>query len=435
MADDPTAKKGKGPGSEYDDIKSIIHRYLISKTDFLKIKDSLNDDQLRMFVDKTIVRLTQEADFKITFEERAKLVRELTSSIISLGPIRPIMEDKDISEIMINGPKQIFIQKAGRITLTDITFEDNTHLMHFIQKLIASAGTSRRVDESQPYTDFSLPDGSRVNVIIPPCTLQGPVVTIRKFSHDITTIEHLIELGTISQQMVLFLIAAVRARLNIVFCGATGSGKTTLLNVLSKHIPEDERIVTIEDTSELRLFQEHVVNLQAKAPNIEGKGQVTIRDLFLNSLRMRPDRIILGEVRSDEVLDMVQSISSGHSGMLAIVHADSPEECFNRMITMMLMSGIRLSGDQIRRQIATSIDVIVYIELYLDGVRRVANITDLRFDRKTDVVTLQDIFTFRQTKMDEQGSIKGDWMMNHAIPSFQHKFDKRNVKLPPEFFA
>ncbi|NTV29446.1 MAG: CpaF family protein [Candidatus Omnitrophica bacterium] len=434
MVEDVGLKK-KGGGSEYEDIKSIIHRYLIAKTDFLKIKDSLNDDQLRMFVDKAIVRLSQETDLKITFEERAKLVRELTSAIISLGPIRPLMEDKDISEIMINGPRQIYIQKAGRITLTDLAFEDNTHLMHFIQKIIAASGTSRRVDESQPYTDFSLPDGSRVNVIIPPCTLSGPVVTIRKFSHEITTIDHLVELGTMSQQIVLFLIAAVKARLNIVFCGATGSGKTTLLNVLSKHIPEEERIITIEDTSELRLFQEHVVNLQAKAPNIEGKGQVTIRDLFLNSLRMRPDRIIVGEIRSDEVLDLVQSISSGHSGMLAIVHADSPEECFNRMITMMLMSGIRLSGDQIRRQIATSIDLIVYIELYVDGIRRVANVTDLRFDRKTDIVTLQDIFTFKQTRLDEHGKVHGDWVMNHEVPSFQHKFDKRNIKLPPEFFA
>jgi pilus assembly protein CpaF len=345
------------------------------------------------------------------------------------------MEDKDITEVMINGPKQIYIQKFGKITLTDIKFEDSQQLMNFVQKIIAASGTSRRVDESQPYTDFSMADGSRVNVIIPPCVLLGPVVTIRKFSREITTIDHLAELGTLNKQIALFLVAAVKAKLNIVFCGATGSGKTTLLNVISRHISEDERIVTIEDTSELRLYQEHVVNLQAKAPNIEGKGQVTIRDLFVNSLRMRPDRIIVGEVRGEEILDMIQSISSGHSGTLGIVHADSPEECFNRMITMMLMSGIRLSGDQIRRQIATSVDLLVYIELFLDGIRRIVNVTDLRFDKKADTVTLQDVFTFKQHRMDADGKVHGDWVMNHSLPSFHEKFSKRNIKLPSEFFA
>jgi len=223
--------------------------------------------------------------------------------------------------------------------------------------------------------------------------------------------------------------------LNIVFCGSTGSGKTTLLNVLSSHIPGHERIITIEDTSELRLMQDHVVSLQAKAANMEGKGEVTIRDLFVNSLRMRPDRIIIGEVRGHEILDLVQSIASGHSGALAIVHADSPEECFNRMITMMLMSGIRLSGDQIQRQLATSVDLIVYVELYMDGIRRIANITDLRCDKETGQSSLADIFTFKQQRIDAQGKVVGDWVQNKQKPSFYDKFVKRNIQLPDGFFV
>lgn len=419
--------------SDYEDIKAGLHRHLISKTDFLKVKDTLNDDQLRMYVDRAITALSQENQIQIVFEDRARLIREISSSVISLGPIRPLLEDKDVTEIMINGYKQVYAQKSGKMHHTDIRFDDGNHLMHTIQKILAASGTTRRVDESSPYVDFSLPDGSRVNILLPPCSLVGPVVTIRKFSRDITTVENLVDIGTLSKPMAMFLIAAVKAKLNIVFCGATGSGKTTILNVLSRHIPEEERIITIEDTAELRLLQEHVVALQSKVSNIEGKGAVTIRDLFVNSLRMRPDRIIVGEVRGEEILDMIQSISSGHSGTLAIVHADSPEECFNRMITMMLMSGIRLSGDQIRRQLATSIDLIVYSELFMDGTRRVVNMTDLRFDKETDKVSLEDIFTYKQEKIDEAGKVHGQWVMNRKLPSFASKFSKRNIKFPPEF--
>jgi pilus assembly protein CpaF len=421
--------------NDYDDFKNRLHHYLITKTDFIKSKDKMSDDQLRMYVDKAVVTLCQETELELTFEDRSRLVREITSSVMHLGPIRAYIEDKDVTEIMINGPKLVYIQKEGKITLTETVFDDQAHLMHTLQKIILASGTSRRVDESSPYVDFSMPDGSRINIILPPCSLIGPVATIRKFSRDITTTENLIELGTLTKTMAAFLAAAIKAKLNIVFCGSTGSGKTTLLNVLSRHIPEEERIVTIEDTSELRLLQEHVVSLQAKASNIEGKGAVSIRDLFINSLRMRPDRIIVGEVRGEEILDLIQSISSGHSGTLAIVHADSPEECFNRMITMMLMSGIRLSGDQIRRQIATSIDLIVYCELFLDGVRRIVNITDLRFDRELDKVSLEDVFTFKQERIEENGKVIGNWVMSRRLPSFAPKFTKRNVKLPLDIMA
>ena len=417
------------PANQSDEIKANIHHYLISKTNFLNVKDTMNEDQLRMFVDSAITNMCQEKQVTITIDDRMGIIREIVSGIVSLGVLRPLVEDQSISEIMVNGHKSVYIQKSGKIEKTDVHFPDNPTLMHTIQKILAASSSSRRVDESSPYVDFSMADGSRVNVILPPCSMQGPIMTIRKFSRELSTIDDMIERRTLNKQMAAFLTAAIKAKLNIVFCGSTGSGKTTLLNVLSRHIPEHERIITIEDTSELRLMQEHVVSLQAKAANIEGKGEVTIRDLFVNSLRMRPDRIIIGEVRGEEILDLVQSIASGHAGALAIIHADSPQECFNRMVTMMLMSGIRLSGEQIQHQIATSIDLIVYVELFLDGVRRVSNITDLRFQKDTGSISLEDIFTFKQERIDEQGQVVGDWVMTKKEPSCYHKFVKRNIPL------
>ncbi|MDE1921383.1 MAG: CpaF family protein [Candidatus Omnitrophica bacterium] len=419
---------------EHDEIKARIHHYLVSKTNFLEVKDNMQGDEMRAFVNTAIDNLCQDAKLIITKEERLAIVRELASSIVSVGPLRPFIEDPAVTEIMVNGHKSVYIQRAGKIEKTAVKFPDNTNLMHTIQKILAASGTSRRVDESSPYVDFSMADGSRVNVILPPCSLLGPILTVRKFSRELATIDDLIQHNTLNKQMAVFLTAAIKAKLNIVFCGSTGCGKTTMLNVLSSHIPGHERIITIEDTSELRLMQEHVVSLQAKPANMEGKGEVTIRDLFVNSLRMRPDRIIIGEVRGQEILDLVQSISSGHSGSLAIVHADSPQECFNRMVTMMLMSGIRLNGQEIQKQLATSVDLLVYLELYMDGVRRVANITDLWFDKATGTSTLNDIFTYKQEKIDEQGRVIGSWTQNKQKPSFYDKFVKRNVQLPQEFF-
>ncbi len=420
---------------EHDEIKARIHHYLISRTNFLQVKDKMSEDHLRVFVDSAIVELCKEVKLELTFDERAALIRELVSAVISLGPIRPLMEDPTITEIMVNGPKQVYIQRNGKIELSSVQFRNNDDLMHTVQKILTLATTSRRVDESSPYVDFSLPDGARVNVLLPPCALIGPVVTIRKYLRELATVEDLIQKQTLNKQMAALLVAAIKAKLNVVFCGATGCGKTTLLNVLSRHIPDHERIITIEDTAELRLMQKHVVSLQAKPSNIEGKGAVSIRDLFVNALRMRPDRVIIGEVRGDEILDMVQSISSGHAGSLAIIHADSPKECFNRMITMMLMSGIRLSGEQIQEQLANSIDLIVYSELYVDGVRRITNITDLVSAKEGGKFDLVDIFTFKQEKIDTNGSVIGDWITNKRKPSCYHKFVKYNTPLPEDLFV
>lgn len=418
---------------EYGDLKQIVHQFLMKKTDFLKVKDKMNDDQLRVFVDQAITNMCKEQQIAIPTSMRITLIRELVSAVVSLGPIRPLLEDKTITEIMINGYNAVYVQRDGKLMMTDVKFESNEQLLHSIQKILASSGSNRRVDESSPYVDFSLTEGSRVNVLLPPCSLVGPVVTIRKFA-DINTIDSLLSRGMLSKKMATMLIASMKAKLNIVFCGATGTGKTTTLNVLSRHLPEHERIITIEDTPELRLMQKHVVSLQSKPANIEGKGAITIRDLFINSLRMRPDRIIIGEVRGAEMLDMIESISSGHSGSLAIVHAESPEDCFSRMVTMMLMTGIQLSTDVIRKQVVRAIDLIVHIELFPDGVRRITHISDTTLDEKTGDAKLEHIFDFVQDKMDDDGKVTGHWVMSGKKPSFYGKFVKRNVTLPEGFF-
>ena len=417
-----------------EDIREIVHRYLIKETEFLKVKDTMNEDQLRMFVNEAIDDLCGYKNIEITMEDRVSLIRALVSAVVSLGPLRQLMEDKSVTEIMVNGHDKIYVQRQGKITLTDVKFNDTKHLNHTVQKILSASETNKRVDESSPYVDFSLSDGSRVNVILPPCSVVGPVMTIRKFKDDIVTMDHLIDLQMLNKDISTFLSAAMEAKCNVIFCGSTGSGKTTALNVLSRHIPEDERIITIEDTPELRLRQEHVVPLCSKPANIEGKGEISLRELFVNSLRMRPDRIIIGEIRGEELLDLIQSISSGHSGSLAIVHAESPEDCFNRMVTMMLMTGIRLSTEEIRKQIARAIDIIVHVELFMDGKRRVTAISDIRYDEEKDKVSHHNIFEYKQTGVAEGGQFVGEWVKDKKAPSFYDKFEKRLVKLPDGFF-
>lgn len=417
-----------------EQTKELVHHHLIQETDFLKKKDSMNEDELRAYVDRAITQVCQRHHIHLSVETRIALLRELVSAVVSLGPLREFMEDDTVTEIMVNGPDKVYVQRKGKIFKTRVRFESMQHLMHTVQKLLLASGTNRRVDESNPYADFSLPDGSRVNVILPPCSLIGPVITIRKFLQSIETVDHLVDLGMLNKPMAMLLTTAMQAKLNVVFCGATGTGKTTTLNVMSRHIPEDERIVTIEDTPELRLRQEHVVPLITKPANIEGKGEITIRHLFINSLRMRPDRVILGEVRSGEMLDLIQSISSGHTGSLAIVHADSPQDCFNRMITMMLMTGIPLRVEEIQKQVCRAIDLIVHIELFPDGVRRITHITEPVFDDRDNQVHLFDLFVFEQEGLDADGRIKGDWKQNPYQPRFLWKYRKRYVSLPEGFF-
>ncbi len=417
-----------------DELRDKVNRYLMNQTDFLKVKDRMTEDQMRHFIDSEIANLCNDQNLRIDPEQRGKIIRELVSAVVSLGPLRPIMEDETITEVMINGAHDIYIQRHGRIIKTDVQFNDNQHLLHTIQKILAGSGSNKRVDESSPYVDFTMTDGSRVNIILPPCSSIGPVMTIRKFRDDIASVEHLLELGEIDEKIATLLIAAMKGKLNVIFCGATGSGKTTLLNVFSQHIPSHERIITIEDTPELRLLQEHVVTLSTKPPNIEGRGEITMRELFVNCLRMRPDRIIIGEVRGGEMLDMIQSISSGHSGSLGIVHAETPLDCFDRMVTMMLMTGLQLSTPEIRRQVARSVDIIVHVELYMDGKRRVSYVTDIIHNDQTGEQQYNHMFEFNETGMTDEGVIEGHWKRDARLPSFHEKFTKRRVELPEGFF-
>ncbi|VAX35055.1 Type II/IV secretion system ATP hydrolase TadA/VirB11/CpaF, TadA subfamily [hydrothermal vent metagenome] len=417
------------------ELREKVNRFLINETDFFQVKDTMTEDQLRNFVNQSITDVCEQDNVHLEPEQRPTLIREIIGAVISMGPLRPLMEDSSITEIMVNGAKQVYIQRNGRIELTKITFEDTRKLTHTVQRILSGSGSNKRADESSPYVDFSLADGSRVNVILPPCSMIGPVMTIRKFKDDIGSVENLLELGMLDERIAALLIAAMQAKLNVIFCGSTGAGKTTMLNVFSRHIPEEERIITIEDTPELRLLQKHVVSLASKPANIEGKGEISMRELFINSLRMRPDRIIIGEVRGEELLDLIESISSGHSGSLAIVHAETPEDCFNRMVTMMLMTGIRLSTEEIQKQIVKAVDLVVHAELFMDGKRRVTAVTDFCYDNETDKVVLRDIFAFQQKSVTEQGNIIGEWVLDKKEPSFLEKFKKRRVELPEGFFT
>lgn len=416
------------------DLRDKVNRYLINSTEFLKVKDQMTEDQLRNFVNRAIDDMVNEEDLEISMTERGALIKSLVSAVLSLGPLRPLMEDPTVTEVMVNGHDTVYIQRHGRLFKTDIKFDSNQELAHTVQKILQTSESNKRCDESSPYVDFSLRDGSRVNAILPPCSTMGPVVTIRKFKEDITSVEHLLSIKELNQDMATLLIAAMEAKFNVIFCGATGAGKTTCMNCFSTYIPEHERIITIEDTPELALRQEHVVSLQSKPPNIEGKGEITMADLFTNSLRMRPDRIIIGEIRGREMLDLIQSISSGHSGSLAIVHAESPEDCFSRMVTMMLMTGIRLSNEEIQKQVARAIDLIVHVELYNDGIRRISNVTDVIWDDEKQKVFLKDIFYFKQTGRMIDKVLEGDWIHDKKRPSFMAKLAKRRVDLPKGFF-
>jgi pilus assembly protein CpaF len=345
--------------------------------------------------------------------------------------MEPLLRDETITEVMVNGPQQVYIEREGRLELTNVTFQNDEHVMKIIQRIIAPIG--RRVDESSPMVDARLADGSRVNAIIPPLSLVGPVITIRKFSATPFTVEDLIRFGTSTAEMFEFLEACVKARLNIFVSGGTGSGKTTMLNILSSFIPDDERIVTIEDAAELQLRQEHVVTLEARPSNIEGKGAVPIRELVRNSLRMRPDRIVVGECRSAEALDMLQAMNTGHDGSMSTGHANTPRDMLSRLETMVLMAGMDLPLRAIREQIASAVDLIVHQNRLKDGSRKITNITEVQ-GMEGDVIVMQDIFVFEQTGVVE-GRIQGKLKPTGIRPKFVEKFEVAGIHLPPNVFG
>jgi pilus assembly protein CpaF len=393
--------------------------------------DLSNQVEVRRQIEELFGKVADEEGLALTRAERVRMLEQITDEILGLGPLEPLLRDETITEVMVNGPQQVYIEREGRLEMTNVTFQNDEHVMKIIQRIIAPIG--RRIDESSPMVDARLADGSRVNAIIPPLSLVGPVLTIRKFAATPFTVEDLIRFGTATPDMFEFLEACVKARLNIFVSGGTGSGKTTMLNILSSFIPDDERIVTIEDAAELQLRQEHVVTLEARPSNIEGKGAIPIRELVRNALRMRPDRIVVGECRSAEALDMLQAMNTGHDGSMSTGHANTPRDMLSRLETMVLMAGMDLPLKAIREQIASAVDLIVHQNRLKDGTRKIVNITEVQ-GMEGDVIVMQDIFVFEQTAVVE-GKIEGRLRPTGIRPKFVEKFEVAGIHLPPNVFG
>ncbi|MBN1261033.1 MAG: CpaF family protein [Anaerolineae bacterium] len=393
--------------------------------------DISRTDEVRQTIRQMYEAILQEESIVLSRVERERLFEQIVAEILGLGPLEPLLADETITEIMVNGPKSVYVERRGKIEKAGIVFESSDHLMRIIERIVAPLG--RRIDESSPRVDARLKDGSRVNAIIPPISLVGPVLTIRKFFKKPLTIEDLIRFGSVTEEIVEFMRASVIARLNIIISGGTGTGKTTFLNVLSSFIPGDERILTIENAAELQLRQEHVVTLESRPPNIEGKGEITIRDLVVNALRMRPDRIIVGECRKGEALDMLQAMNTGHEGSMTTIHANNSREGLSRLETMVLMSGMELPHRAIREQIAAAIDLIIQLERMRDGSRRVVAVTEIQ-GMEGDVITTADIFKFEQVGY-EDGKVIGRLRPTGIRPKFIDRIEQAGIHLPPAIFG
>jgi len=417
---------------QIDQIKRSIHMRLITELSDIIFKKKLSDAELRLRVRKYAQQFLEEENTPLSHEEKNTIINALIDDIVGYGPVQEFLADDEVTEIMVNGPYSIYIEKFGKIYLTNKSFLDEAHLLRTIDKIVSPIG--RRIDEASPYVDARLPDGSRVNAVISPIALTGPYLTIRKFAREPFTIEDFVEMGTCSQKVADFLKACVIGRLNIIASGGTGTGKTTTLNILGSFIPNEERIITIEDAAELQLPQKHVLRLEYRPPNIEGKGEISIRDLVRNSLRMRPDRIIVGEVRGGEALDMLQAMNTGHDGSLSTVHANSPRDVLSRLETMVLMAGMELPIRAIREQVSSAIDLIVHMNRLKDGTRRFVQITEVQ-NMEGDIITLQDLFLFDFSMgIGSDGRFKGRIKSNGLKPRFLDKLFKSGIEIPNEIF-
>jgi pilus assembly protein CpaF len=413
----------------YVDLKSRIQNKLLAELE--PTLDLSRTEELRAMIEEKFDAVLAEDHIVLSRLERQRLFEQIVAEILGYGPLEPLLRDDTITEIMVNGPKKVYIERNGKIERTNVVFEDDEHLMRIIERIVAPLG--RRVDESMPYVDARLPDGSRVNIVIPPISLIGPVVTIRKFYRTPLTVEDLIRLGSATPEVMEFLKACVQARINIVVSGGTGSGKTTLLNILSGFIPEGERIITIENAAELQLRQEHVVTLETRPPNIEGKGEITMRDLVINALRMRPDRIIVGECRGGEAFDMLQAMNTGHEGSMTTIHANSPRDALARLENMVLMAGTDLPHRAIREQIAMAIDLIVQTARMRDGSRRIVSVTEIQ-GLEGEVITTTELFKFEHYGM-EGGKIVGRLVPTGIRPRFIDRLEEAGIRLPPSIFG
>ena len=411
------------------DLKTRVQQRLIAELD--PKLDLTKTDEVRRNVEDIFSQILEVENIVLSRVERARLFEAVAAEILGFGPLEPLLKDNSIGEIMVNGPKMVYIERHGRLEKTNVTFQNDEHVMRVIDRIVAPLG--RRIDESSPYVDARLPDGSRVNAVIPPLAIKGPTITIRKFSKDPFQVEDLIRFGTFTPEMAVFIKACVEARLNLVVSGGTGSGKTTTLNVLSGFIPDDERIITVENAAELQLRQDHVVTLESRPANIEGRGEVSIRDLVINCLRMRPDRIVVGEVRGGEALDMLQAMNTGHDGSLTTAHANSPRDCLARLETMVLMAGMELPVKAIREQVSAAVDVIVQQERLKDGSRKITSVTEVQ-GMEGDIIVMQEIFVFEQTGV-EGGKIVGRMKPTGVRPKFIEKFEASNIYLPPNIFG
>ncbi len=410
------------------DLEAKLHKYLIEE---LERYPDIESEAMIPLIRRLSEPFFDKEGERMSFEVKTQLLNSVIHELTGLGPITELLDDPTITEVMVNGPYQVYVEKDGKLLLTDCIFRDNNHVQQVIDKIVSPIG--RRIDESSPYVDARLADGSRVNAIIPPLALNGPTITIRKFSKTPFTIQKLIEFGTLDAKMAMFLEACVKGRLNIFISGGTGSGKTSTLNVLSSFIPRDERIVTIEDAAELKLSQEHVISLEVRPPNIEGQGEVSVRDLVRNSLRMRPDRIIIGEVRSAETLDMLQALNTGHDGSLATGHANSPRDMLARLETMVLMANVDLPIRAIREQVSRAIHLIIHQSRMKDGTRKITHITEVQ-KMEGDTILLQDLFVFRQTGYSEDGKIIGQFVPTGIRPLFEEQLAAYGQYVPMEWF-